>query len=136
MDEPSFRYWDELKKNSYTQSGLYDRLPSITTSNISSVADPEERVLGFFGVSGVAEKRYFVKDVEGLNKYDVRFCWPAPERPRFRYLMTAADLPVYVSNADDPVNGTAHSGETVLRCLDCRVLKGSSGDPPDFWPIE
>ncbi|RLD66558.1 MAG: hypothetical protein DRI98_13400, partial [Bacteroidetes bacterium] len=46
MDEPSFRYWDELKKNSHAQSGLYDRLPSMTTSNISSVADPEERVLG------------------------------------------------------------------------------------------
>ena len=71
-----------LKKNSHTQSGLYDRLPSMTLSNISSVADPEERVLGFFGVSGVAEIRYFVREVEGLSKYDVRFCWPAPERPR------------------------------------------------------
>ena len=135
MDEPSFRYWDELKKNSHTQSGLYDRLPSMTTSNISSVADPEERVLGFFGVSGVSEKRYFVKEVEGLSKYDVRFCFPSPERPRFRYLMFA-DLPVYVSTATDPVSGTTQSGETVLKCLDCRVRKGSSGDPPDFWPID
>ena len=135
MDEPSFRYWDELKKNSHTQSGLYDRLPSMTNSNISSVADPEERVLGFFGVSGVSEKRYFVKEVEGLSKYDVRFCFPSPERPRFRYLMFA-DLPVYVSTATDPVSGTIQSGETVLKCLDCRVRKGSSGDPPDFWPID
>jgi len=135
MDEPSFRYWDELKKNSHTQSGLYDRLPSLTPSNISNLDDPEEQVLGFFGVSGVVEKRYFVKDVEGLKKYDVRFCWPAQERPRFRYLMTA-DLPVYISNADDPETGESHSGETILQCLDCKVRKGSSGDPPDFWPID
>ena len=135
MDEPSFRYWDELKLNSHTQSGLYDRLPSMTPSNIYNVDDPEERILGFFGVSGVSEKRFFVKDVAGLNKYDVRFCWPASERPRFRYLMTA-DLPVYVSNADDPDTGESHTGETILECLDCRVRTGSAGDAPDFWPID
>jgi len=135
MDEPSFRYWDELKKNSHNQSGLYDRLPSMTLSNIYNMDDPEERILGFFGVSGVSEKRLFVQEVAGLRKYNVRFCWPAQERPRFRYLMTA-DLPVYVSNADDPETLESHSGEAVLKCLDCRVRAGSSGDPPDFWPID
>jgi hypothetical protein len=135
MDEPAFRYWDELKKNSHNQKGLYDRLPSITPSNISNVDDPHEQILGFFGVSGVTEKRVFIKEVEGLLKYDVRFCFPMPERPRFRYL-TLADLPVYVSTAIDPASGTTHSGETVLTCLDCRVRNGSAGDPPDFWPID
>lgn len=135
MDEPSFRYWDELKKNSKAQSGLYDRLPSLTPSNISNVDDPEERVLGFFGVSGVTEKRVFVRDVAGLRKYNVRFCWPAPERPRFRYLMSS-DLPVYISNANDPETLESHSGETILKCLDCRVRKGSAADPPVFWPID
>ena len=135
MDAPAFRYWDELKKNSHTQSGLYDRLPSITPGNISNVDDPDERILGFFGVSGVTEQRLFVKEVEGLRKYDVRFCFPYPELPRFRYLMTA-DLPVYCSRANDPETGTSHFGETIHECLDCRVRKGSSGDPPDYWPID
>ena len=135
MDEPAFRYWDELKKNSHNQKGLYDRLPSITPSNISNVDDPHEQILGFFGVSGVTEKRVFIKEVEGLRKYDVRFCFPMPERPRYRYLMYV-DLPVYVSTAYDPVSGAVHSGETVLSCLDCRLRNGSAGDPPDFWPID
>ena len=135
MDEPSFRYWDELKKNSHTQSGLYDRLPSMTPSNISNVDDPEERILGYFGVSGVTEERFFVKEVEGLKKYDVRFCYPSPEMPRFRYMMFV-DLPLYTSTASDPETGLVHRGETVLKCLDCRIRTGSSGDPPDFWPID
>lgn len=135
MDAPAFRYWDELKKNSHTESGLYDRLPSITPGNISNVDDPDERILGFFGVSGVTEQRLFVKDVAGLRKYDVRFCFPYPELPRFRFLMTA-DLPVYCSRANDPETGTQRFGETVHECLDCRVRKGSSGDPPDYWPID
>jgi hypothetical protein len=135
MDAPAFRYWDELKKNSQGQSGLYDRLPSITPSNIYNLDDPEERILGFFGVSGVTEKRFFVKEVEGLKKYDVMFCLPQSELPRFRFLMTA-DLPVYCSRAYDPLTGAAMFGETILDCLDCRVRNGSAADPPDFWPIE
>lgn len=135
MDEASFRYWDELKKNSYAQSGLYDRLPSLTPSNISNVDDPDERILGFFGVSGVTEMRIFVKEVEGLNKYDVRFCYPLPEMPRLRYMMTS-DLPIYISTAIDPVTGNTNRGETFQECLDCRVRKGSSSDPPDFWPLD
>jgi hypothetical protein len=135
MDAPAFRYWDELKKNSQTQGGLYDRLPSLTPGNISNADDPQERILGFFGVSGVTEMRIFVKDVEGLQKYDVRFCYPYPEPPRFRYLM-AGDLPVYCSRALDPLTGTQHFGETILECLDCRIREGSSGDPPDYWPTD
>ncbi|MCD4709918.1 MAG: DUF4249 domain-containing protein [Bacteroidales bacterium] len=135
VDAPAFRYWDELKKNAHTQSGLYDRLPSMTPGNISNVDDPTERILGFFGVSGVTEKRVFVKDVEGLDKYDILFCYPYPEPPRFRFLMTA-DLPVYCSRASNPEVGDPRFGETVHECLDCRVRKGSSGDPPDFWPID
>ena len=135
MDEPAFRYWDELKKNSHNQKGLYDRLPSITPSNISNVDDPHEQILGFFGVAGVTEKRVFIKEVEGLRKYDVRFCYPMPERPRFRFLMFV-DLPVYVSTASDPESGGSHSGETVISCLDCRLRNGSAGDPPDYWPID
>jgi len=135
VDEASFRYWDELKKNSYAQSGLYDRLPSLTPSNFSNIDDPDERILGFFGVSGLTEKRFFVNEVEGLKKYDVKFCYPLPEMPRLRYLMTA-DLPVYISVAIDPETGSTHRGETFQECLDCRVRKGSSGDPPDFWPLD
>jgi len=135
MDAPAFRYWDELKKNSHSQNGLYDRLPSITPSNIRNELDPEEKILGFFGVSGVREKRIFVKDVEGISKYDVRFCFPYPELPRLRYLMTL-DLPIYASRAGDPETGEVRFGETTQECLDCRVRKGSSGDPPDFWPLD
>jgi len=135
MDEPAFRYWDELKKNSQDMSGMYDRQPSLTPSNICNCEDPDEKILGFFSISGVTEKRIFVKDVDGLEKYDALFCFPKPEMPRFRYLMRA-DLPVYVSTATIPETGGTQRGETQLRCLDCRVRTGSSGDPPEFWPTQ
>ncbi len=133
LDESAFRYWDELKKNSYEGGGLYSRLPSLTPSNISNENDPEENILGFFTVSGVAEKRVFVKDVEGLSKYKVLFCFPSPELPRLRYLLWQ-DLPIYASRAQDPEFGFEVFGETTHKCLDCRIRRGSTGEAPDFWP--
>jgi len=134
MDEPAFRYWDELKKNSQENSGLYSRQPSITPSNICNCDDPEEKILGFFSVSGMTEKRFFVKDVEGFEKYNIMHCYPTPEPPRFRYLMTQ-DLPVYLSRVEFPEE-LARFGSTMQECVDCRVRKGSVGEPPDFWPTE
>ena len=133
LDQSAFRYWDELKKNSYEGGGLYDRLPSLTPSNISNENDPEEYVLGFFTVSGVSETRIFVGDIEGFSKYNVFFCLPTAEMPRLRYLLWQ-DLPIYLSRAEDPETGEELFGETSHKCLDCRVRKGSSGHPPDFWP--
>jgi hypothetical protein len=134
LDRNAFSYWDELKKNSYEGGGLYDRLPSLTPSNFSNENDPDEYVLGFFTISGVTELRIFVDDVEGFNKYNVFFCLPTPEMPRLRYLLYQ-DLPIYLSQAADPITGDEIFGETELKCLDCRVRKGSAGDAPDFWPI-
>ncbi len=134
LDEPAFRYWDELKKNSQENSGIYSRQPSIILSNICNCDDPEEKILGFFSISGLTERRIFVKDVEGLEKYSVMFCYPMPEQPRYRYLRTA-DLPVYVSRVEFP-DSLARTGTTTHECVDCRERTGSIGDPPDFWPTE
>ncbi len=134
MDEPAFRYWDELKKNTQENSGLYSRQPSITPSNICNCDDPEEKILGFFSISGVSEKRLFVKEVEGLEKYSSLYCVPALELPRFRFL-AASDLPIFLSRVLAP-EYLARFGETTHECIDCRVKKGSVGDPPDFWPTE
>lgn len=134
LDEPAFRYWDELKKNSQENSGLYSRQPSITPSNICNCENPEEKILGFFSISGLTEQRFFVREVEGLEPYDVLFCYPAPEPPRFRFLATS-DLPVYLSRVTFP-DSLARFGTTQIECIDCREKKGSVGEAPDFWPIE
>lgn len=135
MDEAAFRYWDELKKNSQEMSGLYDRQPSFTPSNICNCEDPEEKILGFFSVSGVSEKRIFVRNVEGLEVPDRIFCFPTFEPPRLRYMLFQ-DLPIFMSRALWPETGETFFGETSRRCLDCRLYRGSSGESPEFWQFE
>lgn len=133
LDEAVFRYWDDLKKNVQEEGVLFDTQPSITPGNICSCDDPEERVLGFFSVSGVSEKRIFVRDVEGLDVPDRLFCFPTFEFPRLNYFRLR-DLPIFLSRATWPETGEVITGETDRKCLDCRLYRGSSGEPPDFWP--
>ncbi|MCK4750011.1 MAG: DUF4249 domain-containing protein [Bacteroidales bacterium] len=132
MDEAAFRYWDELKKNSQDIGGIYDRQPSFTPSNICNCENPAEKILGFFSVSGVSEKRIFVQNVEGLNIPERFFCLPTFERPRLRFLMNR-DLPIFMAEAEWPITGETIFGEVTRRCVDCRIRRGSAGDPPDFW---
>jgi hypothetical protein len=135
MVEPAFRYWDELKKNTQEMSGMYDRQPSLTPGNIYNLEDPEEKVLGYFSVSGVSEKRIFVGRECGVTFEEKIFCFPAFERPRFRYYLSL-DLPLWMSEAVWPLDGRTYLGETPRHCLDCRLHRGSSGEPPDYWQFE
>lgn len=132
VDEGAFRYWDELKKNTQEMGGIYDRQPSLTPSNICNCNDPEERVLGYFSVSGVSETRIFVKDVEGLDIPDKIFCLPLPGPLNLRYIWRR-ELPLYLARAISPIDGSSLFGLTKQECQDCRLHPGSSGDPPDYW---
>lgn len=133
MDEAAFRYWDDLKKNTQEMGALFEKQPSLTPSNICSCSDPEEKVLGFFSVSGVYEKRIFVRDVEGLDVPDRIFCFPSLHAPQRLHFMPEQYLPKFFSRAEWPFTGEIVFGETKQECLDCRLLRGSSGVPPDFW---
>jgi hypothetical protein len=130
LDEPAFRFWEAMKGNSQEMTGMFDRQPSLTPSNICNLEDPGEIVLGFFSVSGVTEKRIFVKDVEGLYLPDLPFCTPAPEPPRLRFTLPE-DLPIFMAERETEF-GTSRN-EIPHRCVDCRLYPHSSAVPPEFW---
>jgi hypothetical protein len=58
----AFLYWDKMRAQSVDAGGLFETQPSRTTGNISNVIDPEEKVLGYFFVSQVQEKRITVNE--------------------------------------------------------------------------
>jgi len=130
LDEPAFRFWEALKGNSQEMTGMFDRQPSLTRSNICNVDDPEEIILGYFSVSGVSEKRIFVSEVEGLYLPDLPFCVPAYEPPRLRYI-SSSDLPIFL--AERETEDLTSNNEIPRKCVDCRLYPHSSAKPPDFW---
>ena len=131
LSKEAFWYWNELGKNLQSQGSLFDAQPSLTPSNICNVDDESEKVIGYFSISGVSQKRVFAEKMPDL-KFNVNptFCDPQAY-PQFLFFFPDQYLPVYLSTAY--VDGFTKTGEVNKECADCRVYKGSSHIIPDFW---
>jgi hypothetical protein len=56
-----YEFWDNLKKVSANTGGLYDVIPAAVPGNIKCISDPDDKVLGYFSVSGVSTRRVFIR---------------------------------------------------------------------------
>lgn len=62
LNEDEFNYWEKLQNISQQVGGLYDMIPSSISSNVYSLSDPTDKVLGYFSVSASSSRRLFIKD--------------------------------------------------------------------------
>jgi hypothetical protein len=62
LSSGAFLYWDRMRALSGDAGGLFETQPSKTTGNISNINNPDEKVLGYFFVSQVKEKRITVSE--------------------------------------------------------------------------
>lgn len=62
MNEDEYSYWESLQNLTVQAGGLYDIIPSSIPSNLRCHEHPDEKVLGYFSVSGKTSKRIFIKD--------------------------------------------------------------------------
>ena len=56
----AYRFWSSVRAQSRATGGPFDVPPAPTLGNIRNVNNPNERVLGFFGASGVIYQPYWV----------------------------------------------------------------------------
>jgi hypothetical protein len=70
LTENEYLYWDKIQKILQETGGLYDIVPVSVKSNITCIDDPAIKVLGYFSVSGVSEKRLFINpDIKGFPRW-------------------------------------------------------------------
>ena len=124
----AYYYFNELKKTSQEQGFLFDSQPALLESNICNLQDPDEKVLGFFSMSGVRWARGIASELTELdrerNKY---YCVPADR-------MGGCDVgyyPVYCATAI--YDGKSVTGAVNKHCADCRAYEGSTDVKPDYW---
>jgi hypothetical protein len=125
----AFHYWNELKKTSQEQGFLFDRQPALLQSNICNIHDREEKVLGFFSMSGVAERRGIAENIPGLDDTPYRYyCLPVDRGPGGG---SATTVPAYFARAF--YDGNTVFGQVNKHCVDCRAYRGSTHIRPDYW---
>jgi hypothetical protein len=58
----AYLYWEKMRAQAGDTGGLFETQPSSSRGNIYNMNDPEEKVLGYFYVSQVQEKRITVSE--------------------------------------------------------------------------
>ncbi len=125
LTEKAYFYWEQLKQNNQESGGLFDKQPAQVIGNIKCITNPEQKVLGYFGVSDVSEKRLFLGPVQDFD-YERIFCIPQYTEGRLLRATRYYDWPIYLILTDTAM----YTGEPY--CFDC-TLNGGSLNPPDFW---
>jgi hypothetical protein len=129
LNEDEYLYWEKLQNIGEQVGGLYDIIPSSVPSNVFSLADPNEEVLGYFSVSAITSKRIFIKDFFAgtVTPYtDVRCIadtirgnGPVPDLNHTAWILVQNSMPPYTVTTNDK------------ECADC-TLRGTNVKP-DFW---
>lgn len=136
LTREAFEYLEMLKKNTENIGTLFDPLPSQLTSNIHSLSNPEETVIGYMTATTVETKRVFV-DSRDLPR-DWRLYYPScevdtvmiksgqvDERFTGGYLVPVDEI--YSPTSPGPIGYTYGTRP----CVDC-TTQGSNVKPA-FW---
>jgi hypothetical protein len=129
LSEAAYNYWNQLRINSSSEGGLYEKQPLATKGNLRNLTHPDQAVLGFFGVSAVTSKRIFVSKVENLPLLYYSSCTPDPLSIYGFSDYGSNQWPLYLM-------GDRNGWQPMVldkECVDCRVLWGKNMKP-DFWP--
>ena len=132
----AYLFWDRMKEQTGDTGGLYETQPARTTGNISNTNNPDERVLGYFFVSQVRQKRITVS-----NHFEfpiVRFNCPRdtvwfpqvldPPYPYFLYGVKVEDtIPPPPEGMPDLIYVYSFK-----ECHDC-TYRGGVTTKPEFW---
>ena len=126
LTQEAYTFWDNLKRLIESQESLYNIQPFQIRGNVRNVDDPEERVLGFFLVSGQTEKRIFVDRPEEVET-PFSYCSLNYMLAGFLGLVPEERWPIYIYEDDTGAMGVANDA-----CFDCRELGGTLIEP-EFW---
>lgn len=130
MSEDAFIYWQTLSNNSDKVGDLFSPTPSEVRGNLHNLNDESELVLGYVGVSQIAEKRIvFTNDETEFYRYVRPSVDEAIEVPEDEWRQ------YYYFNQYRPISRSESGGYYWAegRCVDCE-MDGGSKSKPSWWP--
>lgn len=136
LPREAYEYWQLLKKNTESIGTLFDPLPSQLNSNIRSLSDPQEPVIGYLTASTVQEKRIFVSQNELPREW--RLYMPNCELEEMllgrdnidEYFKGEYLLPISEIYDDSGMRLLGYT-YTARRCADCTLM--GTNVRPNFW---
>ena len=149
ISQEEYAFWDLMTHLDQSGGDIFDNPPFQVFSNIKSITNPDEQVVGYFQVSGAKKKRIYITVIDVIDL----------DLPLYRYKCEMFEKgiidyppPVFPDRGvswDDIYSGFTNSGFTFIKptfteegkllrlffarpfCADC-TLNGSL-NKPDFW---
>ena len=152
VSKNEYDFWNNLKQLNESGGDIFSRQPFIVTSNIKNLNNPNERVMGYFQVSAVKQKRKYItiSDIVGLNLPFFHYSCQRFAKEPIDYLAGMAPLPSWADLYSmwcvtstyyfiEPVYNANASGKKNIsklvfatpECANCE-LSGALAKP-DFW---
>lgn len=127
LSAAAFDYWEQLRKNSNDQGGLYEKQPLAVQGNMRNLTNPNQNVLGYFYAAATHSKRYFYREVEGIELDFDNHCFEEPLFVGGFRNYAPEEYPVYYYYFMGAVRVMSNE------CVDCRLQAGKV-TKPSFWP--
>lgn len=131
MTAEAYQFYQLLLQNSEQVGSLFSAQPSSLTGNIHNVANPNEPVIGYVGISSVAEQRIFIQKPSVWGFIPNVSCAQSLKLvspDSFAFYFGIGYVPLY---PQAPPGGGYYS--TFSTCAIC-TLEGGSNIKPSFWP--
>jgi hypothetical protein len=129
LSESAYNYWEMVRINSTELGGLYETQPAAIKGNLVNLTNPDKDVLGYFSAASESSRRYFYKDIQGLELDFETYCNEEPLGRKGWKEFGPNDYPVYYY-----YNSNHFIRILNWECVDCTLLGGSTVKP-DFWPL-
>ncbi|GAB3504129.1 hypothetical protein GCM10027341_34030 [Spirosoma knui] len=71
LSKGAYAFWKSVRQLVNNTGGLFDAAPSSVQGNMRCVSNPEERVFGYFGATGISEQYLYVDRSEGVGTPDL-----------------------------------------------------------------
>jgi hypothetical protein len=126
INKKAYEFWNTIRLQAVESGSLYPRQPYQIRGNMKCVENPEEIVLGYFTVAGVAKKRIYVGRPNLIFEYPI--CTPDVQALKDIYKHPRPSFPQYIGY--DEVTGD--KGLAAQRCFYCE-MEGGTMLKPDFW---
>ena len=139
-----YNFWGNLKKLNETGGDIFASQPYSVISNIHNITDPKEKVLGYFQVSAVKEKRIFISfnDIVKMHLpfYHENKCKIIKDGPEVGGIPFDELYRIYCVTSDYEFVGPEYNPEsggleflvfTRPECANCELT--GTMKKPDFW---
>lgn len=137
LSEEAYNFWSLLEKNTELLGTLFDPQPSQLPTNVTSLSNPDDLVIGFVSASTVTSDRVLIRRSDFPSDID-NFVKESSCQRTLVGIDTVTVINTFASGELVPVNrefgltGLTGFYSAPVLCVDCR-LSGGTNIRPSFW---